>query len=123
MSNSVKKSKSGWAKRKRRVRKKVVGTPVRPRLNVFRSNRHIYAQLIEDTDGVTMLSASTKSKELKGELAGLKKVDAARKVGELLGKLAVKKGVEKVVFDRGGYLYHGRVKALAEGARGAGLDF
>ena len=114
---------AGWDKRKARVRKKVSGTPERLRLNVYRSNVHIYAQVIEDIAGKTLVSASTKTKELKAALAKLNKTDAAKKVGEHIGKLAKGKGIEKVVFDRGGFLYHGRVKALAEGARAAGLNF
>jgi large subunit ribosomal protein L18 len=114
---------TGWERRKARVRKKVRGTEESPRLNVFRSNKHIYAQLVEDVHGRTIVSASTMSKELKGKVTKLKKVDAAKKVGELIGRLAKGKGVEKVVFDRSGYLHHGRVKALAEGAREAGLKF
>jgi len=106
-----------------RVRKKVQGTPERPRLNVFRSDKHIYAQIIDDTKGVTLASASTLDKELKGSIAHGGNVDAARKVGELIAKRAQSNGITKVVFDRGGYLYHGRVKALAEAAREAGLEF
>jgi len=112
---------SGWERRKQRVRKKIKGTPERPRLNVHRSNKHIYAQIIDDATGRTIVAASTKSKELAGLDA--KKVDAAKKVGEAIGKLAMEKGVDKVVFDRSGYIYHGRIKALAEGAREAGLKF
>src|SRR3989304_6547356 len=114
---------AGWDKRKARVRKKVSGTPERLRLNVYRSNAHIYAQVIEDTNGKTLVSASTKTKELKTIISKMNKTDAAKKVGEHIGKLAKGKGIEKVVFDRGGFLYHGRVKALAEGARAAGLNF
>jgi large subunit ribosomal protein L18 len=113
----------GWETRKARVRKKVRGSKKRPRLNVYRSNKHIYAQLVEDQDGGTIVSASTMSKELRQEVSKMKKVDAAKKVGELIGRLAKEKGVEKIIFDRSGYLYHGRVKALAEGARDAGLKF
>ncbi len=114
---------TGWERRKARVRKKVSGTPERPRLSVYRSNKHIYAQIIEDVEGKTFVSASTLSKEIRDEVKGLKKVDAARRVGELIGRLAKEKGIEKVVFDRSGYLYHGRVRALADGARSAGLKF
>ena len=114
---------SGWAKRKSRVRMKVKGSSERPRLNVYRSNKHIYAQLIDDTTCKTVVSASTKSKGIAKDVAKLKKVDISKKVGEMIGKLALEKGVVKVVFDRSGYLYHGRVKALAEGAREAGLKF
>ncbi|WP_342047132.1 50S ribosomal protein L18 [Bacillus sp. OTU530] len=108
-------------KRHARVRTKLSGTAGRPRLNVFRSNQHIYAQVIDDVNGVTLASASTLDKEFS--LEGTGNVAAAQKVGELVAKRAVEKGVGEVVFDRGGYLYHGRVKALAEAAREAGLQF
>ena len=110
-------------KRRLRVRKKVMGTAERPRLNVFRSLRHIYAQIVDDDRGVTLCAASTLSPELKGKLASGSNVEAARAVGELIARKALERGIEKVVFDRAGYLYHGRVKALAEGARAAGLKF
>ena len=97
------------------------GTEARPRLNVFRSNKHIYAQLIDDVNGVTLASASTLDKEVN--LDSSSNVDAAVKIGELVAKRAVEKGVKTVVFDRGGYLYHGRVKALADAARENGLEF
>lgn len=99
------------------------GTPERPRLNVFRSLRHIYAQAIVDTEGKTLVSASTLSPELKGTLRYPGNVEAAKKVGELIAKKCLEKGIQKVVFDRNGYLYHGRVKALAEAARTNGLIF
>lgn len=108
-------------KRHARVRSKLSGTAARPRLNVFRSSKHIYAQLIDDVSGVTLASASTLDKEIGLESSG--NVDAAVKVGELVAKRAVEKGVKAVVFDRGGYLYHGRVKALADAARENGLEF
>ena len=108
-------------KRHARVRAKLSGTATRPRLNVFRSNQHIYAQVIDDLNSVTIASASTMDKELS--LEGTSNLDAAQKVGELVAKRAVEKGVKEVVFDRGGYLYHGRVKALADAAREAGLEF
>ncbi len=114
---------SRWAKRKARVRKKVEGSSERLRLNVYRSNKHIYAQLVDDVACKTLVSASTKSKGIVEKAGKLKKVEVSKKVGELIGKLAIEKGVERVVFDRSGYLYHGRVKALAEGAREAGLKF
>ncbi|MFC4075398.1 50S ribosomal protein L18 [Salinithrix halophila] len=106
-----------------RVRKKIMGTPQRPRLNVFRSAKNIYVQVIDDTQGVTLASASTLDTEVKegGVYGG--NVEAARKVGELVAKRASEKGIKNVVFDRGGYIYHGRIKALAEGAREGGLDF
>ena len=110
-------------KRKKRVRSHLRGSPERPRLNVFRSLKHIYAQAIEDSTGKTLVSASTQSPELKGSLRYLGNVEAAKKVGELIAKKCLEKGIEKVVFDRSGYLYHGRVKALAEAARATGLIF
>lgn len=109
-------------KRHLRVRKKIQGTPERPRLNVFRSSKHMYAQIIDDSKGVTLVSASTLDKELK-DLDNGGNVEAARKVGELIAKRAKENGINKVVFDRGGYLYHGRVQALADAAREAGLEF
>ncbi len=114
---------SGWERRKARVRKKVKGTAARPRLNVYRSNRHIYAQIVDDTACKTIVAASTETKDLADALSKAKKIEIAKKVGEHIGKLAVAKGIDKVVFDRSGYIYHGRVKALAEGAREAGLKF
>jgi large subunit ribosomal protein L18 len=110
-------------RRHRRVRVLVQGTPERPRLNVFRSLRHIYAQLVDDTVGHTLASACTLEEGLRGELGKLKKTEQAKVVGQMLAKRALEKGVKQVVFDRGGYKYHGRVKALAEGARSAGLQF
>ncbi len=106
--------------RHKRVRGKVSGTPERPRLNVFRSETNIYAQIIDDTKGLTLAAASSLEKDF--ECDGTK-TDAARKVGEILAERAKAKGIETVVFDRGGYLYHGRVQALAEGAREGGLQF
>lgn len=110
-------------KRKARVRTRIFGTEQRPRLSVFRSAKHIYAQLVVDSTGSTILAASTLSPEIKGEIGGLKKSDAAKKVGELIGRKAAEKNIRKVVFDRNGFLYHGRIKALAEGARESGLEF
>ncbi len=110
-------------KRKARVRTRIFGTEQRPRLSVFRSAKHIYAQLVVDATGSTILAASTLSPEIRAELEGLKKSDAAKKVGELIGRKAAEKNIRKVVFDRNGFLYHGRVKALAEGARASGLEF
>lgn len=109
--------------RKARVRKKVAGTSERPRLCVFRSTSHIYAQVINDQDGTTLVEASTVSPDLKGEIKHGGNVSSAQKVGALVAKKALAKNIKKVVFDRGGYLYHGRVKALADAARGEGLDF
>lgn len=109
-------------RRKLRIRKKVSGTTERPRLTVFRSARHIYAQVIDDTTGKTLTAASTMSKDLKGNLEG-NKCAAATAVGALVAEQCKSKSITKVVFDRNGYLYHGRVKALADAARKAGLDF
>ena len=106
-----------------RVRKKLSGTPQRPRLNVYKSNTNIYAQLIDDVAGVTLASASTLDKDIKEGLNSTSNKEAAKKVGEAIGKKAIDKGIEEVVFDRSGYLYHGRVKELAEAAREAGLKF
>ena len=106
-----------------RMRKNIVGTAERPRLNVYRSTTHIYAQVIDDTVGNTLVAASTLDADIKEKLAGKSKVEQAALVGELVGARAKAKGVTKVVFDRGGYLYTGRVAALADGARKAGLDF
>ncbi|HDQ35204.1 MAG TPA: 50S ribosomal protein L18 [Chloroflexi bacterium] len=105
------------------VRKTVVGTPERPRLNVFRSLNHIYAQVIDDSIGHTLVSASTVDQELRAQLTGLKKTEQAQIVGKAVAERALAQGIDKVVFDRGGNRYHGRVKALAEAAREAGLDF
>ncbi len=110
-------------RRHRRVRKKVSGTPERPRLNVFRSLNHIYAQVIDDVAGVTLVSASTIDRELRPQMKGLTKTEQARLVGEAVAKRALAQGITRVVFDRGGYKYIGRVKALAEGAREGGLEF
>lgn len=109
--------------RHERVRNKINGTAVKPRLNVFRSSNHIYAQLIDDVKGVTLASVSTLSGELKSELKGKTKQEAAKIVGTAIGKRALANGIDQVVFDRGGYIYMGRVQQLADGAREAGLKF
>jgi len=110
-------------KRKKRVRGKIFGTEARPRLSVFRSSRHIYVQAIADDVGRTLAQVSTLSKEIKGTLDSAKKIDAAKEVGRLVSKRLLALGIEQAVFDRGCYLYHGRVQALAEGARESGLKF
>ena len=110
-------------RRHERVRKKVSGTPERPRLNVYRSLEHIYAQVIDDTTGNTLVAASTVDKELRAQVASLKKSEQAKAVGKAVAERAVAKGIKEVVFDRGGYPYHGRVKALADGSREGGLAF
>ena len=107
-------------KRHVRVRGKISGTPECPRLNVFRSNANIYAQIIDDVNGVTLVAANTLEKDFEGATGN---VEAAKKVGAVLAERAKAKGIEVVVFDRGGYIYHGRVAALAEGAREGGLKF
>ncbi|MBZ4688543.1 MAG: large subunit ribosomal protein [Clostridia bacterium] len=106
-----------------RIRNKIIGTPERPRLTVFKSNKNIYAQIIDDTKGHTLVAASSLDPALRGELESGNNVEAARKVGELLAKNALEKGIEKVVFDRSGYIYHGKIAALADGAREGGLKF
>lgn len=110
-------------RRHKRIRKKVYGTAERPRLSVFRSLNHIYAQLIDDTKGHTLVSASTLDKEFKSEKGHKGNVLMAKKVGRLVAEKAVAAGIKKVVFDRGGYKYHGSIKALAEAAREGGLEF
>jgi len=109
-------------RRKRGLRKRIIGTPNRPRLTVFRSHRHIYAQVIDDLSGQTLVAAGTQDKDIKLE-AGGGGVPAAKEVGKLLGERAVKAGVGEVCFDRSGYRYHGRIKALADASREAGLKF
>ena len=112
---------AGLARRKRRVRGKIFGTPERPRLRVTRTNANIYAAIIDDTKGHTLVSASTLEAEFEGTHTSNK--EAAEKVGKLVGERAIEAGVKAVRFDRGGRIYHGRVKALADGARAAGLEF
>ena len=121
--DKLKAKQANLERRQRRVRAKVSGTATRPRLRVTRTNTHIYAQLIDDVAGATLVSASSVDPELRGELKNGATVAAAEKVGEALGKRAKEAGLTEVVFDRGGRIYHGRVKALADGARSAGLEF
>ena len=109
--------------RHKRVRRKVFGTPQRPRLCVFRSSNNIYAQIIDDTNRVTLVAASSLDEAVKGAVNHKGNKEAAKMVGEMVAKKAVEKGITEVVFDRGGYIYHGRIKELAEGAREAGLKF
>ena len=113
----------GRQKRKKRIRSRITGIVDRPRLNVFRSLKHIYVQAIVDSTGKTVASASTLSPELKGNLRYTGNVEAAKKVGELIARKCLEKGIQKIVFDRSGYLYHGRIKALAEVARMSGFSF
>ena len=115
--------KESRERRHRRVRASVVGTTERPRLNVFRSLAHIYAQVIDDSTGTTLVSASTIDTELRAQMAGKKKSEQAKLVGQTVAARAKAKGLNTVVFDRGGYRYHGRVKAVADGAREGGLEF
>jgi large subunit ribosomal protein L18 len=117
------KSEKARKRRHQRLRRKISGTPERPRLNVSRSLKHIYVQVINDVDGHTLVSASTIENELANELEGKTKREQSTIVGKLIAQRALDAGINEVVFDRGGYLYHGRVKALAEGAREAGLKF
>jgi large subunit ribosomal protein L18 len=119
----IKTRRDARIRRHRRVRTKLAGTPDLPRLNVFRSLAEIYAQVIDDEAGRTLVSASSVDHELRGQLTGMKKSDQARLIGKALAERAKKKGISKVIFDRGGYRYMGRVKALADGAREAGLEF
>ena len=109
--------------RHKRVRRKVFGTPQRPRLCVFRSSNNIYAQIIDDTNRVTLVAASSLDEAVRGAVNHTGNKEAAKMVGEMVAKKAVEKGITEVVFDRGGYIYHGRIKELAEGAREAGLKF
>ena len=111
------------AKREKRVRGKIAGTQEKPRLSVFRSDRHIYAQAINDVQGTTLATASTLSKDLTQKIKGKKKIEIAKEVGKLIATRLQTLGVDKIVFDRGRFLYHGRVKALADGARENGLKF
>lgn len=123
MSDSNRNKVKARRRRQRRVRARVAGTPQRPRLNVFRSLSNIYAQVIDDTVGRTLVSASTIDNEIAAQLQDKSKTDAARIVGKVVAERARNAGISTVVFDRGGYRYHGRVAALAEGAREAGLEF
>ena len=111
------------AKKHMKIRNRFSGTAERPRLAVFRSNNHMYAQIIDDTVGNTLVSASTLEKEIKAELEKTNNVDAAAYLGTVIAKRAIEKGIKEVVFDRGGFIYHGKVKALADAAREAGLEF
>jgi large subunit ribosomal protein L18 len=113
----------GRERRKLRIRQRIQGTAERPRLSVFRSAKHIYAQVVDDMAGSTVAHASTLSRDVRGEAGEAKKLDAAKRVGQSIAKALLAKGIDKVVFDRNGYLYHGRVRALADAARAAGLKF
>ena len=115
--------KVALSRRHKRIRKNVMGTPERPRLAVHRTLAHIYAQIIDDTKGITLVSASTVEPDIKGQIGYGGNKTAAKEVGKIIAKRALDKGLNEVVFDRGGNLYHGRVASLAEGAREAGLQF
>lgn len=121
--SSLAEKKIAWQRRKHRVRKKVNGNPACPRLNVFRSNKHMYAQIIDDVSGQTRVAASTRSPELKGMLKGTGNREAAKQVGLLVARKCLAQQITRVVFDRSGFLFHGRVKALADSAREGGLKF
>jgi large subunit ribosomal protein L18 len=120
---SLNKRKVLRLKRKKRIRKKMSGTMERPRLSVFRSAKHIYSQIIDDAQGITLVTASTMEKEVREQQKFENKIAAAAFIGQLLAERAVQKGIKSVVFDRNGFLYHGRIKAVSDGARKAGLDF
>lgn len=110
-------------RRHKRLRKKIFGTAEKPRFSVYKSLKHIYVQIIDDVKGHTILSFSTMHKDIKDKITGKKKTEQAFIVGEIIGKLAIEKGIKEVVFDRGGFKYHGRIKAIADGARKSGLNF
>ena len=121
---SIKSKRIARLKRKKRVRKNIVGIPEKPRFTVYRTARHIYAQIIDDSTGSTLIAVSTISKDLKSKTKGMSSnLKGAKLVGETIGKKGIKKGIKKVVFDRNGFLFHGRVKALADAAREHGLEF
>jgi large subunit ribosomal protein L18 len=121
--NANKKKRQARVQRHNRVRARIVGTPDRPRMNIYRSLSNIYVQVIDDTAGHTMASASTLDKEVVGQIEGKSKVEAAKIVGKVAAERAKQAGITQIVFDRGGYKFHGRVAAVAEGAREAGLKF
>lgn len=120
---ATKNKKDKLRTRRYRVRNKISGTPERPRLSVYKSNTNVYAQLIDDVNGKTLVAANTLQNDVKESLESTKSIEAAKKVGEVIGKKALDAGIKTVVFDRSGYQYHGKVAAIAEGAREAGLEF
>lgn len=122
MGNTIEKKRI-WLKRKKRIRKKIVSTAQRPRLTVFRSARHIYGQIVDDATGTTLVAACSNEKAVKDQPKFESKIATAVYTGKLLAERAIDKGVKQVVFDRNGFLYHGRIKAFSDGAREAGLDF
>ena len=121
----IKKSDKNKLRQKKhmRIRNKISGTPERPRLNVYKSSKNIYAQIIDDSKGETLVSASTVDAAIKGSVTNGGNIEAAKEVGKLIAQRAVEKGIKLIVFDRGGYVYHGRVKELADAARAEGLEF
>ena len=121
----IKKSDKNALRKKKhmRIRNRISGTPERPRLNVYKSSKNIYAQIIDDTEGTTLVSASTLDAAIKGSVKSGGNIEAAKEVGKLIAQRAVEKGIKAIVFDRGGYVYHGRVKELADAARAEGLEF
>lgn len=121
--NSTKQRKTLRLKRKKRIRKNLTGTPTRPRMSVFRSAKHIYTQIVDDTQGITLVAASTTEKVVREQQKFENKTAAAMFIGQLVAERAAEKGIKSVVFDRNGFLYHGRIKAVTDGARKAGLDF
>lgn len=123
MKSIARQRREGRLKRHRRIRKRVRGTAARPRLCVFRSSMHIYGQIIDDVHGVTLSSASSQSPEVRDALKGKTKTEVSRSVGQLVAERALAAGIKQVCFDRGGYLYHGRIKAFADGTRKGGLEF
>lgn len=123
MASRMNPRKQARLKRKKRIRKKISGSPERPRLSVFRSSKHIYAQLIDDDNGVTLLAVSTLRPEVRQQEKVKGKIEDAKRVGKMIADGAKAKGITEVVFDRNGFLYHGRVRALATAAREAGLEF
>lgn len=121
---SIKDKRENRLKRKKRVRKKIKGTPERPRLTVFRTAKHIYAQIVDDNNGRTLVATSTISQDFKSKAKGISgNIKGAILVGETIGKKGIEKGIKKIIFDRNGFLYHGRIKALADAARKSGLIF
>ncbi len=123
MASKTEQKRAGRDRRKRAIRKKIEGVVSRPRLSVFRSSRHIYAQIIDDVNGHTLVAASTMEKELQEQLEGLKHTERARLIGKLVAERCLAQSIGQVVFDRNGFIYHGRVQALADGAREGGLNF
>jgi large subunit ribosomal protein L18 len=123
MASKLNRRQEARLKRRKRIRKKISGSPERPRLSVFRSSKHIYAQVIDDLNGVTLVTASTLSPEIRQQEKVKGKIEDAKRVGKLIAQMTKAQGITRVVFDRNGFMYHGRVRALAAAAREAGLEF